>query len=50
MLLRIEGFGLVVFEVLFVSLSVFVSGNSGFGEVFKKVLYGFYCVVDFENF
>lgn len=50
MLLKIEGFGLIVFEVLFVGLFIFVSSNLGFVDVLKKVFFGeMYVVEEFEN-
>lgn len=50
MFLRIEGFGLIGFEVLLVGLFVFVSWNFGFGEIIKNLLFGFLFVIDFEDF
>lgn len=38
--LRIEGFGISGFRVIFVDLFVFVSGNCGFGMVLKKLFFG----------
>ena len=46
---RTEGFGLVALEALSARLPVLVSGNSGVGEVLKKVPYGSQWVVDSES-
>lgn len=47
MFLRLEGFGLIVLEVLNVGLLIFVGKNTGFVEVMKEVFGGEFCIVDF---
>ena len=46
---RTEGFGLTGLEALSAGLPVLVSGNSGFGEVLRKVPFGSACVIDSED-
>ena len=46
---RTEGFGLAALEALSAGLPVLVSGNSGFGDALKKVLFGSHSVVNSEN-
>ena len=46
---RTEGFGLTALEALSAGLPVLVSGNSGLGEVLKKVPSGSHSVVYSEN-
>lgn len=45
MFLWIEGFGFGVFEVFLVGFLIFVSDNSGLGEVFSDFLNGGFFVV-----
>lgn len=49
MFLRIEVFGLIVLEVLFVGFFVFVSENLGFGQVLSILLLGDQFVVKFND-
>ena len=46
---RTEGFGLAALEALSAGLPVLVSGNSGLGEVLKKVPFASSCVVQLED-
>ena len=46
---RTEGFGLVALEAMSAGLPILVSGNSGFGEVLKKVRHGSPCVIESDN-
>ena len=46
---RTEGFGVAALEALSAGLPVLVSGNTGIGKALKKVTYGSYSVVEFNN-
>ena len=46
---RSEGFGLAALEALSAGLPVLVSGNSGFGDALKDLLFGSSCVVNSED-
>ena len=46
---RSEGFGLAALEALSAGLPVLVTGNSGFGDALKDLLFGSSCVVNSED-
>lgn len=50
MLVRIEGFGIINFRVIFVDFLVFVSQNCGFGMVLKKLFFGGKYVIKLNKF
>lgn len=50
MLVRIEGFGIINFRVIFVDFLVFVSQNCGFGMVLKKLFFGEKYVIKLNKF
>lgn len=50
MSVRIEGFGIINFRVIFVDFLVFVSQNCGFGMVLKKLFFGGKYVIRLNKF
>lgn len=49
MFLSEQGFGMVIFVVLFFGLFVLVYEDLGFGVVLKEVIFGVLFIVEFED-